>query len=102
MPSAWMIPRIPEDCRQAGSRLEDAIEGGGMDTEGASDLADGLSFLNEPITEDSLLLVHLRGAPEANATFLSLGATRSRALPDSLRDGRNNPHPSEIKQERRS
>jgi hypothetical protein len=79
-----MIPRIPEDCRQAGSRLEDAIEGGGMDTEGASDLADGLSFLNEPISEDSLLLVHLLGAPEENATFLSLGATRSRALPDEV------------------
>lgn len=55
-----------------------------MDTEGASDLADGLSFLNEPISEDSLLLVHLLGAPEANATFLSLGATRSRGPPDEV------------------
>ena len=53
-----------------------------MDTEGASDFADGLSFLNEPISEDSLLLVHLLGASEANATFLSVDATGSSALPN--------------------
>jgi hypothetical protein len=53
-----------------------------MDTECAGDLADGLSFLDEPISEDSLLLVHLLGASEANATFLSVGATGSSALPN--------------------
>ena len=52
-----------------------------MDTEGAGDLADGLSFLDEPSSEDSLLLVHLLGASEANTTFLSVGSTGSSALP---------------------
>jgi hypothetical protein len=68
--------------RPLGSSFGDAIEGSGMDTEGASDFADGLSFLNEPISEDSLLLVHLLWASEANATFLSVGATGSSALPN--------------------
>ena len=47
-----MTPRIPEGCRHSGSRFEDAIEGSGMDSEDASDLADGLSLLNEPIARD--------------------------------------------------
>src|ERR1039458_1557408 len=55
-----------------------------MDAEGAGDLADGLSFLDEPIGEVSLLRVHLLGASEANTAFLSVGATGSSALSDKV------------------
>jgi hypothetical protein len=55
-----------------------------MDTEGAGNLADGLSFLNEPISENLLLLVHLLGASEANAAFLRVGPTGSGALSDQV------------------
>src|SRR5579859_6269249 len=54
---AWMTPRIPGDCWHSGSRFEDGIEGSGMDSEDASDLADGLSFLNEPISQGSVRVI---------------------------------------------
>jgi hypothetical protein len=55
-----------------------------MDAKGADDLADGLSFSQEPLCEILLLRIHLPGASEANTTFLSLGATGSSTLPDEI------------------
>ena len=55
-----------------------------MDAEGAGHLTDGLSFVEESLGEILLLDVHLLGAPEANTTFLSVGAPGSCALSDQV------------------
>jgi hypothetical protein len=52
-----------------------------MEAEGAGDLTDGLSFLDEPIGEFSLLLVRLFGTSEAHSALFGVGATGSGALP---------------------
>jgi hypothetical protein len=66
------------------SRGEDAVEGGGMDVEGAGDFTDGLSFFQESLGENLLLNVHLLWASEANTTFLSVCATGTCALSDKI------------------
>jgi hypothetical protein len=55
-----------------------------MDAEGAGRLTDGFSFVEESLGEIPLLNVHLLGAPEANTTFLSVGAPGSCALSDQV------------------
>jgi|GEM_PF-6964001 len=42
--TAEWASNLPEDRRRSRCRDEDAIESSGMDTEGAGNLADGLSF----------------------------------------------------------
>jgi hypothetical protein len=82
MASPWMIFRIPDGCRRSGSRGEDAIEGGGMDTEGVRYFIYGLSFLEKPLGKVLMLTIHFFGAAKANTPFLSVGAAGSSPLPD--------------------
>jgi len=55
-----------------------------VDAEGSGDFAHGFPFLEQPLGQIPLILVHLFGPSESNATFLSVGPAGSRALSDEV------------------
>jgi hypothetical protein len=73
------VRAIRKGDQEAGG--QDAVESCGMDAEGAGDLTDGLSFLDEPIGEFSLLPVHLLGTSEAHAALFAGRRDRLRCAP---------------------
>lgn len=60
--------------------LEDSVEGGGMDAEGASVVADRFSFFKRPLGKISLLGIHLFRPSEADASPLCVRATGTRRV----------------------
>jgi hypothetical protein len=67
-----------------GVEREDPVEGGRMDAEGASDVADRFTLLKQPLGEIPLLGIHLFRPSEADASPSCVRATGTGALADEV------------------